>query len=144
MTEPAWEQRRLSFGFRAAEYDRYRPGYPAEAVQWLVGRPPPARVLDVGAGTGRLSVAATALGHDVLAVEPDDAMRAVAEAALPGRTVAGTAEDLPLPDASYDAVVAGQAYHWFDRDRALPEIARVLSAGGALGVVWNIRDDTAG
>jgi SAM-dependent methyltransferase len=142
--EPTFDEQRLSFGGWAEEYERFRPGYPEAVVTWLVGVPAPARVVDVGAGTGRLSVALAALGHDVLAVEPDDAMRTVAEAALPGHTVAGTAEQLPVDDASVDAVVAGQAYHWFDPERAHPEIARVLRPGGSLGLVWNLRDDRTG
>jgi SAM-dependent methyltransferase len=144
MTEPAWQDRRLSFGETAAAYDRYRPGYPSQAAAWLVAVPAPARVLDLGAGTGRLAGVLAALGHEVLAVEPDEGMRAVAEARLPGRTAAGTAERIPAPDRSFDAVVAAQAFHWFDPDRALPEIARVLRPGGRIGVIWNVRDDSGG
>jgi SAM-dependent methyltransferase len=140
--EPPWSDRRLSFGATAQTYDRFRPGYPATAAAWLVGAIAPARVLDVGSGTGRLATTLAGLGYDVLAVEPDDGMRAVAEAALPGRTAAGSAEDLPADDASVDAVVAGQAFHWFDPERALPEIARVLRPGGWLGVIWNVRDES--
>src|SRR6478736_2330901 len=126
MSSPAWGERRLSFGAWAETYDRFRPAYPVEVVDWLVDGAAPLRVLDIGAGTGRLTVAVASLGHDVVAVEPDDGMRAVAERALPGRTVAGSAEALPVGDGSYDRVVAGQAYHWFDRDRALHEAALVL------------------
>jgi SAM-dependent methyltransferase len=141
MTTPRWEDRRLAFGGWADVYDQWRPGYPAQAVRWLVDSAAPAQVLDLGAGTGRLSVAVAAQGHDVVAVEPDESMRAVAEAALPGRTRAGSAEQIPAPDASVDAVLAGQAYHWFDPARAIPEIARVLRPGGRLGIVWNVRDE---
>ena len=144
VTEPAWEDRRLSFGATALHYDRYRPGYPPAAASWLVAVPAPARVLDLGAGTGRLARVLAELGHDVLAVEPDDGMRAVAEAALRGRTASGTAERIPAPDGFFDAVVVAQAFHWFDPDRALPEIARVLRPGGHLGVIWNVRDESAG
>jgi SAM-dependent methyltransferase len=139
--EPAWTDRRLSFGATADTYDRFRPGYPAQAAAWLVGAEPPARVLDLGSGTGRLAVLLAGLGHDVLAVEPDDGMRAVAEQALPGRTSSGSAEQIPAGDATVDAVVAGQAFHWFDPELALPEIARVLRPGGHLGVIWNVRDE---
>ena len=139
--EPAWADRRLSFGSTADTYDRFRPGYPPDAAAWLVGAEPPARVLDLGAGTGRLAGVLAGLGYDVVAVEPDDGMRAVAEQALPGRTLRGSAEAIPVDDASVDAVVAGQAFHWFDPERALPEIARVVRPGGHLGVIWNERDE---
>jgi SAM-dependent methyltransferase len=139
--EPAWADRRLSFGSTADTYDRFRPGYPPDAAAWLVGAEPPARVLDLGAGTGRLAGVLAGLGYDVVAVEPDDGMRAVAEQALPGRTLRGSAEAIPVDDASVDAVVAGQAFHWFDPERALPEIARVVRPGGHLGVIWNVRDE---
>jgi SAM-dependent methyltransferase len=139
--QPTWSDRRLSFGSSADTYDRFRPGYPDQAVAWLVGADAPARVVDLGSGTGRLAVALARLGHDVLAVEPDDGMRAVAERALPGRTRSGTAEQIPVEDGSVDAVVAGQAFHWFDPEQALPEIARVVRPGGHLGVIWNVRDE---
>jgi SAM-dependent methyltransferase len=140
----SFERQRLSFGGWADDYERFRPGYPPELVAWLVGAPPPARVVDVGAGTGRLAVALADLGYDVVAVEPDEGMRAVAESVLPGRTAAGSAEELPVGDGSVDAVVAGQAYHWFDPERAHAEAARALRPGGCFGVVWNLRDDRSG
>jgi SAM-dependent methyltransferase len=126
MTTPEWDDRRMAFGAWAEQYDRWRPDYPADAVSWLVDAPDghALRVVDLGAGTGRLGLALARLGHDVTSVEPDDGMRAVAERVLPGRTVAGVAESMPLETASVDAVLAGQAYHWFDAARALPEIAR--------------------
>lgn len=142
--EPLFEQRRLAFGGWAGDYDRFRPGYPDESLRWMVGTQPPALVVDLAAGTGRIGARLASLGYDVLAVEPDDSMRAVAERALPGRTVAGTAESIPLPDASCDAVVVGQAWHWFDADLAVKEIARVVRPGGHLGIVWNRRDDLTG
>ncbi len=99
-------------------------------------------VLDLGAGTGKLTGGLVALGHRVTAVEPDPAMLAQLRALLPGVTApAGGAEEIPLPDASVDAVVVGQAFHWFDQERALPEIARVLRPGGVLGALWNLDDD---
>lgn len=136
-----WEQRRLSFGAAAADYDRYRPGYPAVAVAFAAGTTP-GHVLDLGAGTGLLSAALLAAGHTVTAVEPDVAMGRLARTRVPGRVAAGTAEAIPLGDASVDAVVVGQAFHWFDAPAALAEIHRVLRPGGQLGLLWNVRDDT--
>jgi len=134
------QRRARSFGGVAAEYERGRPEYPREAVAWLVGD---ARlVVDLGAGTGKLTRGVAALGRDVVAVEPSEEMAARLRTAVPAaRVLAGSAEEIPLVDGSADAVVAGQAYHWFDPPKALPEIARVLRPGGTLGLVWNTRDD---
>jgi SAM-dependent methyltransferase len=130
-----------AFADVAAAYERARPGYPQGAVQWLVGDEP-ADVVDLGAGTGKLTRALVALGHRVVAVEPLDEMRAQLEAAVPGvRAVAGKAESMPLPDASADVVASAQAFHWFDHDDAMPEIGRVLRPVGRLALVWNSRDD---
>lgn len=130
-----------SFGSVADAYDRGRPGYPAEAVAWLVGSQP-VTVLEVGAGTGKLTEALLAAGHEVHATDPDDAMLATLRERLPDvPTSVAAAEQLPAADASYDAVVVGQAFHWFDHELALPEIARVLKPGGHLAVVWNRRDE---
>jgi SAM-dependent methyltransferase len=134
--------RALSFGQAAERYDRIRPSYPTGAIRWAVGRPP-ARVVDLGAGTGILTRALLAAGHDAVPVEPDPAMRERLTATTPGaRARAGSAEDVPLPDGGADAVVAGQAYHWFDRDRAHPEVARVLRPGGVFAPMWNLRDES--
>lgn len=135
--EPAdglgFERQRLSFGGWADDYERYRPGYPPEAVAWMVDHAPPARVVDVGAGTGRLSAVLLALGHDVVAVEPDEGMRAVAEAAMPGRTTAGSAEALPLADASVDALVHTYLLRYVDDVEAtLRELARPVKPGGVI------------
>jgi SAM-dependent methyltransferase len=130
----------LARGFAdvADAYERGRPGYPPEAVAAL-GLPAGARVADVGAGTGKLTRALLAAGLDVVAVEPLDAMRARLSAELPGvEVVAGTAEALPLDDASVDAVAAGDAFHWFDGKRAAPELARVIRPGGVLALLWNM------
>lgn len=130
-----------SFASVADAYERARPGYPDDAVRWLAGTEP-CDVVDLGAGTGKLTRSLVALGHRVRAVEPLPEMRARLVAALPGVTaVGGNAEELPLPDASADVVVCAQSFHWFDHDLALPEIARVLRAGGRLALVWNTRDE---
>lgn len=140
------ERRARSFGGVADAYDRGRPSYPDEAVAWLVGAPDrtqaPATVLELGAGTGKLTERLVALGHDVHATEPDEAMLAVLRRRLPDvRTAATGAEEIPAADASVDVVVVAQAFHWFDHERALPEIARVLRPGGHLALVWNVRDE---
>jgi SAM-dependent methyltransferase len=134
----------LSFGPAAAAYDRYRPRYPQEALRWaLDGLGTPSRVIDLGAGTGILTRGLLALGHQVVPVEPDPGMRAQLQAATPGViAVAGTAESMPLPDQSADAVLAGQAYHWFDPDSAQVEIARVIRPAGMFAPIWNVRDDS--
>ena len=130
-----------SFGSAAAAYERGRPPYPEEAIDWLLP-PGAARVLDLGAGTGKLTRQLSARGLDVIAVEPLAGMREQLARAVPGVPVhAGTAEDIPLPDGSVDAVLAAQAWHWVDPARAVPEVARVLAPGGRLGVVWNVRDE---
>jgi SAM-dependent methyltransferase len=133
-------QHALSFGAIAARYDRYRPTYPSAAVLWALGERP-LRVADLGAGTGILSRVLQQLGHEVIAVEPDELMRASLAQLSPGVTaVAGAAEATGLPDRSVDAVVAGQAYHWFDADRAHPEIVRVLRPGGIFAALRNDAD----
>ncbi|NES31382.1 methyltransferase domain-containing protein [Micromonospora terminaliae] len=142
MTDPT---EALSFGAAAAEYDRFRPRYPEEALRWaLEGLEAPARVVDLGAGTGILTRGVLALDHQVVPVEPDPGMRAQLAAATPGTTaLAGSAESVPLPDGSADAVLVGQAYHWFDREPAHAEIARVLRPGGTFAPIWNVRDERA-
>lgn len=131
-----------SFGAAAAAYAEHRPDYARDAVQWALAPAPGLRVLDLGAGTGKLTATLHALGAEVVAVEPDPAMLAELRHALPDvRALRGNAEDIPLPDASVDAVLAGNALHWFDMDVAGPEIARVLVAGGILAGLWNVLDD---
>jgi SAM-dependent methyltransferase len=130
----------LSFGSVAAAYDRARPGYPPEAAAWLAGTTP-ARVLELGAGTGLLTADLAALGHRVLATDPLAPMLRHLAARVPGVPVAqARAEQIPLPSRSVDRVVSAQAFHWFDLERALPEIARVLRPGGEIALVWNERD----
>jgi SAM-dependent methyltransferase len=134
-------QQAASFDRAAVAYERSRPEYPAEAVDWLL--PPGAkRVLDLGAGTGKLTRALAARGLEVFAVDPSPNMLDQLRAAVPGAIVSvGTAEDTPLPDASVDAILVGQAWHWVDQNAALPSAARVLRPGGTLGLVWNLRDE---
>jgi SAM-dependent methyltransferase len=130
-----------SFGSVAEAYDRGRPSFPQEAVRWLVGQDP-TTVLEVGAGTGKLTQQLVALGHDVHATEPAPEMLEILRRNLPDtRTSQASAEELPVPDRSVDVVVAAQSFHWFDLDRALPEIARVLRPGGHLSLVWNLRNE---
>jgi SAM-dependent methyltransferase len=133
-----------SFGLAAETYERGRPGYPEEAVAWLI----PAgarRVLDLGAGTGQLTRQLAARGLDVVAVEPSGRMREQLARSLPSVPVlGGSAEDIPLGDGAVDAVLVAQAWHWVDVERAVPEVARVLAPGGRLGLVWNIRDERVG
>lgn len=137
----AWQARRTSFGSVAADYAALRPGYPADAVAFLLG-PRPRRVLDLGAGTGLLTEVLLAAGHEVVAVDPAAEMLAQLRARLPQVEAAvGDAEAIPLPDASVDAVVAGQAAHWFRPGEAAPELRRVLRPGGVVGFVWNTRDE---
>jgi SAM-dependent methyltransferase len=132
-----------SFGAAADAYERGRPPYPPEAIDWLL--PPGAvRVLDLGAGTGKLTRQLTGRGLGVTAVEPSEGMREQLGRAVPGvRALAGTGERIPLPGRSVDAVLVAQAWHWVDPARAVPEVARVLRPGGRLGLVWNIRDERA-
>ena len=130
--------RALTFGRLAADYARFRPSYPREAVDWLV--PDGAtRVADVGAGTGQLTARLLERGLAVDAVEPDAAMLAELRRSCPGATAhhAGV-EALPLPDASVDAVLVATAWHWFPFEEAVAEVRRVLRPGGWLGLVWNL------
>jgi len=136
---------RLSFETAAERYERGRPLYAGDAVAWLakrIGIGPGRRVLDLGAGTGKLTRQLVAVGADVVAVEPGAAMRAQLERVVPGaEALAGSAEEIPLPDASVDAVTAGQAAHWFRHDEAFREIHRVLRPCGGVGLLWNEWDE---
>jgi SAM-dependent methyltransferase len=139
----AGEARATSFGQIADDYDRLRPGPADEALDWLVPRDCEVAV-DVAAGTGLFTRALERRVRQVIAVEPDDRMRAVLAARSPGvRAVAGRGEAIPVPDASADGVFISSAWHWLDPDLAVPEIARVLRDGGRLGVIWTSRDRRA-
>jgi SAM-dependent methyltransferase len=134
------ETRRLSFGSVATDYDRYRPSPPPQALDWLIPAGAQA-VLDLAAGTGAVTRELVGRAPRIIAVEPDERMRAVLTARCPeAEVLAGRGEDIPLPDASVDAVVISAAWHWLDPDRAVPEITRVLRVGGVLGVIWIARD----
>jgi SAM-dependent methyltransferase len=130
-----------AFGAMAEEYDRGRPGWPAEAVAALVSRFEARTVLDLAAGTGKLTAVLAKLAPEVVAVEPVDGMRRVLSRLAGVRVLDGTAEAIPLPDASVDAVFVAEAFHWFDLARAPAEIARVLRPGGGLAVLWNVSGD---
>lgn len=138
-------RRASSFGTQAAEYAEYRPDYPAALFEWGLAEvrdTPDLRVLDMGAGTGKLTQGLVAAGARVVAVEPDPAMLAQLTRLLPDvEAHQATAEAIPLPDASVDAAFAGQSLHWFDLDRAIPEFQRVLRPGGPLVAAWNAYDD---
>ena len=134
--------RAASFGDVAEAYERSRPWYPEEAVRWLVSVEP-LDVVDLGAGTGKLTRSLVALGHRVSAVEPLPEMLSHLRDAVPGAAaVQGGAEAIPLEDCSADVVVVAQAFHWFDHGPALREIARVLRPGGRIGLIWNVRDES--
>ena len=135
-----WHQQQAnSFGAVADVYERGRPSYPADAIDWLI--PPYARrVADIGAGTGKLTRQLRERGLDVIAVEPSAGMREELHRAVPRVPVlAGTGEQIPLADGTVDVVMVAQAWHWVDPERAVPEVARVLVPGGRLALLWNRR-----
>ena len=144
MTPEERRKRGSSFGPAAGLYDRVRPTYPAEAVAWALEPLGPGRhrVADIGAGTGIMTRVLLALGHDTVAVEPDAQMRHQLSSAARVEAIAGSAESLPLLDADVDAAVAAQSYHWFDPERAHPELARVVRRGGVFAAIWNDRDES--
>lgn len=139
-------RRGSSYGPVAAAYAEHRPDYPEDSVRWCLAAAGQdvsrLRVLDLGAGTGKLTALLARLCADVTAVEPDPVMLTELRLQLPGvRSLPGSAEAIPLPEDSVDAVLCGQSLHWFDLDVAVPEIARVLAVGGVLGALWNCYDD---
>jgi ubiquinone/menaquinone biosynthesis C-methylase UbiE len=135
------------FGKASAAYARGRPDYPEELLSWFrqkleIG--PGKTVIDLGAGTGKMTRLLIRTGANIIAIEPVDAMRAELAAGMPGiRALAGSAQSTTLSDSSADAVVCAQAFHWFANERALKEIHRVLKPGGYLGLIWNVRDASA-
>jgi SAM-dependent methyltransferase len=143
------ERRRLSFGAAAAVYAQVRPQWPGPTAAWLTGthpddEPPTATldVLDLGAGTGKLTATLVAAGHRVVAVDPSPGMLAeLVRRTRPVAVCVGAAERLPLADGSVDAVTVAQAWHWFRADEAAAECARVLRAGGVLSAAWHARDE---
>jgi len=141
---PVHEVAAAGFGGGADAYERGRPSYPPEAVAWLVDAlrlRAGVRLVDLAAGTGKLTRLLAPSGAGVVAVEPVEAMRRVLCETVPGvAAVAGTAEALPLAAGSVDAVTVAQAFHWFDADAAFGELARVVRPGGRVALVWNARD----
>src|SRR4051812_48725903 len=140
-------ERGSSFGAVAAAYAAWRPGYPDDVVAFLVGgddgHSVPRRILDLGAGTGLLTEALVAAGHDVVAADVSADMLAELAARLPGvPTLVAGAESLPLPDGDRDVIVAAQAGHWFEPVAASREFKRVLATGGTVGFVWNTQEAT--
>jgi SAM-dependent methyltransferase len=138
-------ERSRSFETVAAEYELHRPDYPEEALRWAaeqIGLAEGVRVLDVGAGTGKLARGLVAVGFDVVAVDPGSPMLEQLRTAVPeAEALEGAAEAIPLADASVDGAFSAQAYHWFDRVRAIPELHRVIRAGGGLVLLWNWWDE---
>ena len=145
LTPEQMAERAASFGDAASHYERYRPGPPVEAVEWILpATAPVGRVVDLGAGTGALSRLLVGRADEVVAVEPDDRMRAVLTESVPGvRAVAGRGESIPLPDASVDAVLASSSWHWMDPVPTLLEVGRVLVPGGTLAAIWSGPDPDA-
>lgn len=146
MNTPVHPAAGQGFAQEAAAYARGRPDYPPALEGWLrdtLGLGPGCLAVDVGAGTGKFTPRLLATGATVVAVEPVDAMRARLARALPEvQALAGSAQALPLADASADAIVCAQAFHWFASHAVLQEFHRVLKPGGRLGLVWNVRDET--
>jgi SAM-dependent methyltransferase len=130
-----------SFDQAAEVYERARPSYPDEVVDWLL-EPAPASVLDLGAGTGKFTRLIADRVESLIAVDPSERMLQQLSAHVPSADIrVGAAERIPADDASVDAVFAAQAWHWVDEERAVPEVRRVLKPGGYLGLVWNVRDE---
>jgi ubiquinone/menaquinone biosynthesis C-methylase UbiE len=146
VTDPRVAPNASRFGDVADRYERARPLYPDAALTYLAARCALRKgtpVVDLGAGTGKLTRQLATLAVHLVAVEPSPGMRAQLAANVPDvEVVDGTAEEIPMPDASVDVVTAGQAFHWFQTGAALDEIARVLRPGGWLALIWNERPES--
>jgi len=146
LSQEIHENAARGFDRAAEEYERGRPDYPAQAVDLLaheLGIGPGTTVVDLAAGTGKLTRALIGTGARVVAVEPVAGMRAQLQRAVPAaEALEGTAEAIPVADGSADAVLVAQAFHWFDTSKAAPEIHRVLRRGGGLGVIYNEWDES--
>jgi SAM-dependent methyltransferase len=141
--ETARERLAASFGEAVDDYERGRPTYPMDAVRWLVGHA--SRVVDVGAGTGKLTESLVKMAFEIVAVEPNYSMVKKLGGRVAGaEAVCGRADALPIRSGWAECVVVAQAFHWFDDEPALLEMARVLTARGRLGLAWNVRDESVG
>jgi SAM-dependent methyltransferase len=134
-----YEQRARSFGAVAEHYERYRPGPPESAVEWVVPQGCQAAV-DMCAGTGALTRLLAERVPEVIAVEPDQRMRAVLRQQVAAEVVGAVGEALPFRDGRFDLVTAASAWHWMDPERATAEVVRILRPGGTLGLMWNSAD----
>ena len=133
--------RATSFGRTATDYERGRATYPSDAVRWLVGES--RKIVDLGAGTGKLTSALVDLAPEVVALEPQHRMVQALRRSVPAAlAVCSTAEAPPVESHWAEAVVVAQAFHWFDQERAVPAIRRILAPGGVLGLIWNVRDES--
>jgi SAM-dependent methyltransferase len=136
---PAEERNKRSgsFGSVATHYERYRPGPPSVAVDWILSSQRTGRIIDLGAGTGALTRLLVERADEVIAIEPDDRMRSVLVEQVPSaRALAGRGESMPLPDSYAEAVIASSSWHWMDVVPTLLEVGRVLVPGGVLGALW--------
>ena len=136
------------YGHGAETYARGRPDFPSQSLDWLkddLHLGPGKRALEIGAGTGKFTKLLVKTGADIVAIEPVVAMLEQLNASQPHvRTLCATAQNLPLSDATMDAVICAQAFHWFATANALAEMRRVLKPGGMLGLIWNVRDQSVG
>lgn len=137
---PDLDARRATYDATAEDYVEHRPGYPADAIRWVVGCEPKV-VVDLGCGPGNLTAPLAALGHTAIGIDPSLAMLRAMKTKHPLRIV-GRAEAIPLRNEIADVVTAATAFHWFDHDVTVPEMRRVLRAGGRVGIFTNIRDET--